>query len=177
VIGAFSVRFTNIDGELQTVWLAVPEIVLGQGASRSTTLHDLNNPYALARRTSGRELAVFNMNGTGGGSYRVAAAVEIKRSPPLTAWEYLGRPGGVDPVEGLVSDTCNRPQAVKVQGRNGAVLMTDEPREVRVAKPRFGWLCASSQEWATCGVGTNLVVGQRGPDDVLRWYCFRERSF
>jgi hypothetical protein len=57
------------------------------------------------------------------------------------------------------------------------VPITDEPREVPVQSPEFGWTCARSQEWATCMDGTNLVVGQRGPGDVLRWYCFKEGGF
>jgi hypothetical protein len=162
VIGAFAVQFKNNDGELQTTWLALPNIQIRQGQSGSTTMLDTTNPFALARRDFGFETAVFNMSATGGGSYQVAATLELNPRSRPTAWQYLGRVGGFDPIEGLVSGRCNRPQPVKVQGRAGSVLMADNPRAVPVIQPEFGWLCASSQEGSECRSGTNLVVGERG---------------
>jgi hypothetical protein len=175
VIGAFSVRFTNDDGELKTAWIAIPEITIAGGVSRATTIRDVANPYA----QSGTSRAVFNMSGTGGGSYRVAAALDVNRRPALTPWEYLGHVGGFANFfsDDLVSDRCNRPQLVRIQGRTGPVLITDQPTEVRVNNPTFGWTCASSHNTQTCPLGTNLVVGQRGSGDVLKWYCFREGIF
>jgi hypothetical protein len=166
VIGAFSVRFTNNDGELQTVWVATPEISIGDEGSRSVTIQDAQNPYAIASRDHGFETAVFNMTGTGGGSYRVAATLELNRTPPLTPWEYLGKTG----------DGCNAPQPVTVQSSTGSVLVDSQAREVRVNDRRFGWHCASTQEWATCNEGTNLIVATRNRNSI-NWYCLKETSF
>jgi hypothetical protein len=80
----FSVRFTNRDGELRAAWVAVSNIQIRQGQSGSTTIQDTTNPFVEARRAAGHETVVFNMSGTGGGSYRVIPIIELNPSSSLT---------------------------------------------------------------------------------------------
>ena len=180
VIGAFSVTLTNNDGQLQSTWLPISNVTIRQGETGSTTTMNETDPVVVHNHLSGIDSANFEMNATGGGKYNVTVNAEIHSPSQNSAkWTYLGRLGGVHPVEGLVSDRCNRPQIVTVRNSAGTyVEVTDNGVAIPISGGSIYWRCAASNEGpATCQPDSNLVIAQKAHGDVLRWYCFRQDPF